>query len=106
MHRVCRGLERALPENRMIYHPKPVRDTLKRIAGARQITVKHITGEGNRPNVIAARREAALALRASGLTLAQVGKYINRAESTVCELLGNCRSIRRPMKREKGKEAA
>lgn len=85
--------------------PKQERlDRIAAIAKRFRVSVDEITGERKYAQVIRARRAVAVMLRGEGLTTPQIGRYINRDHTSVCNLLGTTKAAK--LRIEKGKANA
>jgi chromosomal replication initiation ATPase DnaA len=69
--------------------PKEERlDRIAAIARRHCVPLSEITGDRRYRQVVRARRAICIMLRNEGLTTPQIGSYINRDSTSVCNLLG------------------
>lgn len=76
----------------------PKEERLERIAAiARRyrLPLSEITGDRRYRQVVRARRAICIMLRKEGLTTPQIGSYINRDHTSVCNLLGTTSAAKR-----------
>lgn len=65
-------------------------------AAAHGVTITEVLSSSHCPRCVAGRRAAALALHASGFSLAEIGGYLNRHHTSILSLIGR-RGVRAPI---------
>ena len=68
--------------------PPRVREAIQQAAEDHRLTLEAVVGRGQHATIVAARRRAAVNLRAMGFSTPEIGHYLNRHHTSVLHLLG------------------